>query len=88
MLLHIARSQSVSQPASLFLEPEHFDTAARHPQFKSQQDLLRQLRARLFSDLSPPAIGVPKELAAAKASFNPESTATVSHHAPSPLAPG
>jgi hypothetical protein len=66
LLLQIARSQGMSQPASLFLEPERFDTAARQPQFKSQQDLLRQLRVRLFSDLSPPAIGVPAEFAAAK----------------------
>ena len=83
LLLQIARSQNVSQPASLFLEPERLDTAARQPQFKSQQEAFRHLRARLFSDLSPPAVRVPEMLAAAKPavvapspSFNPKPTTT------------
>lgn len=66
LLLQIARSQGATQPASLFLEPELLESAARQPQFKSQQEAFRQLRARLFSDLSPPAVRVPEEFAAAK----------------------
>jgi len=66
LLLQIARTQNVAQPASLFLEPERLDSAVRQPQFKGQEDSLRQLRARLFTDLSPPAIRVPAEFAAAK----------------------
>ena len=66
LLKQIARFQNIEQPASLFLQPEAFDIAARHPEFAQQMSLLRKLRARLFDGISPAAATADASTGAAK----------------------
>jgi hypothetical protein len=57
LLKQVARFENIEQPASLFLQPEAFDIAARHPEFAQQVPQLRDLCRRLFEGL-PPAVAV------------------------------
>jgi hypothetical protein len=66
LLMQIARFENIPQPASLFLQPESFDSAARRPQFKEQAPQLRQLRGRLFRDLPSSSATDTASAAAAK----------------------
>ena len=48
LLRQLARSQRLSQPARLFVEPERFDPTRLHPMLASRRDQVEDLHNQLF----------------------------------------
>ncbi|HEY2760444.1 MAG TPA: hypothetical protein VGI75_06865 [Pirellulales bacterium] len=55
LLLALAHSHSLSQPAMLFLRPDLFNDAYLKPPLAVQAPVVRQLRQRLFQKVTLPA---------------------------------
>jgi hypothetical protein len=53
-LWRLARSQRLSSPACLFLQPEHFDAVGLYPPLQRKAQLLTRLRDRLFAEPAQP----------------------------------
>jgi hypothetical protein len=55
MLVQLAHSQQLPQPASLFLDPDRFAAALKSPAWQSQRRQIERLRAKLFAGLDDAA---------------------------------
>jgi hypothetical protein len=55
MLVQLAHSQQLPQPASLFLDPDRFAAALKSPAWQSQRQQIERLRAKLFAGLDDAA---------------------------------
>jgi hypothetical protein len=54
-LAQLARSARLTQPASLFLDPDRFTAALKSPAWQSQRQHLERLHAKLFAGLDDAA---------------------------------
>jgi hypothetical protein len=84
LLLQIARIGQISQPASLFLEPEPFDAAETNPALDEQQSAIGNLRGRLFGTAAAPVAAAPA--AAASGATAAIAAAAITGAARQPLA--
>lgn len=55
LLLRLARSRQMPQPAALFLQPESFAASTLSPELAGQTQAIQSLCATIFGDLPPRA---------------------------------